>query len=416
MVRPIFILLLVGHGKIFLTAVLASEYLDLSQDFQEAPVIYNNNEGATVLLEAATNSKALLNFENLVMGYLVVENGLKVAEYYNPSYNMTNTTINAIYSVNKSFTGLCFGIMEYLGLIALNETLLDIWPLTSHGDMWNQVSEANLRQAITIESLLVHTSGFDDPALDSIDFQNLGGSNLTDALNFPQYLGDDQVGKFAYLAFANILSYVVYERTGRPIQEFMQENYFDLIGISPDEYSWATNQEGMGYSRNGLSLSIPQMAKWGQTYLQNGFVNNMSIIVAADWVERATTSKVEMPESDLLYQALDSQGKLYYGYMLPLWMDDGQLSHYCAYGASGQWICVWPKLSRVAACQTNISSSTIGSLFVETVHSLTFERSVSTNGSDESSQNSSGTKTFVFTPFDRLLLLFTSSIILLTLA
>jgi CubicO group peptidase (beta-lactamase class C family) len=384
------------------TAVDSFEYLDLSQDFEPHPLFYNDNVGAKALMEAATttetsdsggntrhrrrlatnNDVIVPLFENQIQGYLVLEQGLKVAEYYNPTYNnnMTNTTIKDLFSINKSFTGLCFGIMEQQGLIQLSETLGDIWPSSSLSDsrfVWGNVTDAVLlRQSITIESLLTQTSGFDDASFDNIDFQNLGGATLTEALNFPVHLGDDLKGNFAYLAFANILSYVVYERTnGTTIQDFMQQHYFDFIGVLPGSYNWTVNAQGMGYSRNGLSLSIPDMAKWGQTYLQKGYVNPTNIIVAEDWVDRATTGQVTIPSSDLLYQAMYIQPEetAEYGYMVPIWTsrEHRTIPYYCAYGASGQYICVWPTLARVAACQTN-SSGLVGSNFIKAVDRLSF--------------------------------------------
>jgi CubicO group peptidase (beta-lactamase class C family) len=375
------------------------EYLDLSQDFEPHPLFYNDNVGAKALMEAATatetsdsggytrprrrpatnNDVTVQSFENQMQGYLVLEQGLKVAEYYNPAYNnMTNTTIKDLFSINKSFTGLCFGIMEKQGLIQLSETLGDIWPSSYLSDsrVWGDVTDATLRQSITIESLLTQTSGFDDASFDNIDLQNLGGATLTEALNFPVYLGDDLKGNFDYLAFANILSYVVYERTnGTTIQDFMQQHYFDFIGVLPGSYNWTVNAERMGYSRNGLSLSIPDMAKWGQTYLQKGYVNPTNLIVAEDWVDRFTPGQVTIPSSDLLYQAMYIQPEetAEYGYMVPIRTsrEHRTIPNYCAYDASGQYICVWPTSARVAACQTN-SSGLVGSNFIKAVDRLSF--------------------------------------------
>jgi CubicO group peptidase (beta-lactamase class C family) len=433
-------------------------YVDLSNEFMDKAPHWNRNEGASALYRCAAatssgyNSSSMTdgglknetfdytiigdgdddadmggdhivhwNTANELKGFMVVERGLIVAESYNswPNYNnMSNTTLNGVYSVTKSFAGLCVGIMEHQGLVMLNETLWDIWPLDH---IWEKVDPETraLRQAITIESLLTHSSGFDDVSdFTKIDVLNLGGANLTDVLNYPVFVSTDAddsnnnnnnfVGIFNYLGFANMLSYIVYERTNQSqtLQSYMQTNYFDHVGIAADTYGWDGNQEGNTYARNGLSLTITHMIKWGQTYLQNGCVavlvaddssgnntntnNNATTkkcLWSSDWVDRATTPKVTIPSTDFLYQAMVASPKddVTYGYMMSIWnsfsttatgidADADDNVYYCAFGAFGQYICVWPALARVAACQTNSTSSgsIAGRQFIALVDKLSF--------------------------------------------
>lgn len=123
--------------------------VDLSKEFMTAPS-YNQNPGAEELINIASR-------EPEVLGLVVLEHGEIVTEYYK-SPQISESTLNFIWSCTKSWTSLLFGIMEDEGEISLDETLGDIWP-DPEKKLWGSIRDAEERKEITIEALLTLTSG-----------------------------------------------------------------------------------------------------------------------------------------------------------------------------------------------------------------------------------------------------------------
>ena len=123
--------------------------IDLSVDFEQAP-LYNANEGSDVLIDYAQTQPD-------IKGFIVIENGEVVSEYYDDSHD--ETTLGEIWSCTKSWTSLFFGMLEKEGLISTSDRLVDV----RDGGFWNNVGDAFYRKELPIDLILTMTAGLRTP-------------------------------------------------------------------------------------------------------------------------------------------------------------------------------------------------------------------------------------------------------------
>ena len=333
-----------------------SSIVDLSQTYFDEADDFKANQDSAKLLDLIQSETT---GDDQVYSYLVLENGRKIAEYYNG--DATADTTRDVYSIAKSWTGLLFGVMIDQGHIRLEQTVGDIWSYPDH-EVWPSVdNEASEVKDITVDQLLSMTSGFvDDTPMAELDWLNVGGEDLAGALNHVGHTGEQNEGKFNYLGFANILGYVVKEATGKTPVEYAQEHIFPFLGMKEGTYEWASNADGVSYTRNGLSLTSTHMAKWAQLYLQNGKASASSEVVSKEWIDTSNAKNVQVTDtSSYVYQSMlggtpdnGSDLHVFYGKMLFTFAD----GKHCGFGAGGNFMCFWPEKCRVAAIQMNLFS------------------------------------------------------------
>jgi len=94
-----------------------------------------------------------------------------------------------------------------------------------------------------------------------------------------------------------------------------------------------------------LYLTLRDMVKLGQLYLQNGYSGENQIL-SDDWIELATQSQVNTGEDE-------EYGELnYYGYLW--WLPDSEGSIYSAQGLGGQIIAVFPEYELVIGAHSDV--------------------------------------------------------------
>jgi hypothetical protein len=138
---------------------------------------------------------------------------------------------------------------------------------------------------------------------------------------------------------SHLLSATIWQTTHKPPLEFAQDNLFRPLGIS--EVYWPADSTGINFGGSWLELTLPDMAKFGYLYLQQG-VWDGQVIVPAAWVEASTSSKIETGYMD--YQ---------YGYQW--WVDP--TGGYHARGYGGQYIFVVPEQNMVVVFASGFEDS-----------------------------------------------------------
>lgn len=153
-------------------------------------------------------------------------------------------------------------------------------------------------------------------------------------------------------------------------EEYAAFKVIPFLGISPDEYYWYSNLNGMSYGFFGLALTVRAMAKFGQLHLQGGLYKEDSRVIDQNWIERSTTMQTQISEQ---------HG---YGYMWWVFSPTDSLSSplYCALGMGEQAICVNEEKDRVIAISSDnyippfaggISDESLGKI-VEMVMNVSF--------------------------------------------
>jgi CubicO group peptidase (beta-lactamase class C family) len=235
-----------------------------------------------------------------VYGIVVIKDGVKLAEHHFVPEERRN-----LYSATKSITATAVGLAIEEGYFTLEDSLLTFF----EQDVPEGVPKEHLDNLnkITVERLLkmsILDYTFERPACDNW---------LTYILSIP-IPRVDQIA-FSYSNFNSYLAGVIVERTTKTrMMDYLAPRLFEPLGISHVECAYSP--EGNYYGSTGMYLSINELARFGQLYLQKGYYNGRQLIPEA-WVEASTTKQIETREGG-------------YGYFFWRYRDN-------TYRASGKW-------------------------------------------------------------------------------
>ncbi len=274
-----------------------------------------------------------------VHGVLVVRNGYTVVEAYYPPYgpNIQHRTA----SVGKSFTGALVGIAIHEGYIeGVDQKVADFFP--DHSDWQNDP----LKQAMTIEHLLTMTSGLDWPesAASYSSSQNVM-SQMMRSRDWVQFVLDRPMSAAPGATYnyssgvSHLLSAIIQEAAGMRTLSFAHQYLFEPLGAS--RVSWMTDSRGTVFGAGGLRITLRDMARFGQLYLQGGVWGGKQI-VPAEWVEASVAPQVSAHGA-----------ASYYGYQ---WWVRGS-GIYAAHGYRGRRIFVIPDLEMVVVFTADLSGN-----------------------------------------------------------
>jgi len=249
-----------------------------------------------------------------IRGIIVIHRGKIVSEeYFNNSF--MSQTYN-IWSVTKSYISTLMGQAIDHGYIENQLITLD-----------NIFFENAYTNQVTIEHLLTMSSGWPE---------NWTYMFIPNPLNTLLNTGLI-VSPGTYWLYNNAVchlnGHVINELTEMSPRDFAQENLFPQLGIT-DPY-WNEDQDNVHNGSYDLYLTLREMVKLGQLYLQDGMSLNNQIL-SSEWIENATSSQIND----------------WYGY---LWWLPG--IGYLAVGLGGQYIAVVPELDLVIGTHSATQSS-----------------------------------------------------------
>lgn len=249
-----------------------------------------------------------------IRGVIVIHRGKIVSEeYFNNSF--MSQTYN-IWSVTKSYISTLMGQAIDHGYIENQLITLD-----------NIFFENAYTNQVTIEHLLTMSSGWPE---------NWTYMFIPNPLNTLLNTGLI-VSPGTYWLYNNAVchlnGHVINELTEMSPRDFAQENLFPQLGIT-DPY-WNEDQDNVHNGSYDLYLTLREMVKLGQLYLQDGMSLNNQIL-SSEWIENATSSQIND----------------WYGY---LWWLPG--IGYLAVGLGGQYIAVVPELDLVIGTHSATQSS-----------------------------------------------------------
>lgn len=217
-------------------------------------------------------------------------------------------------SIAKSVVSILVGIALDEGLISsVDQPILD---LLSTRTITNQDSR---KQAITIAHLLTMTSGLAQTDSDSgLMFQSPDWVQYT--LEGPMVAEPGTVFNYSTGNY-HLLSAILQQVTGMSTLDYARQKLFGPLGIS--DVLWAFDPQGITTGGMGLRLTMADLLKLGQLYLQRG-----QQIVSSAWVEASTTPYTE-----------------HYGY--GWWIDEPPGTFFAA-GYGGRLVYVVPSADLVA--------------------------------------------------------------------
>ena len=223
------------------------------------------------------------------------------------------------HSMCKSITGMAVGLLVEEGKLELSENIYKIFP--DKGSTWAKM----FRPEVTVENLLTMTSGvtFNESGIVS------GNDWLESYLNAS--VAEKPGTKFRYNSLNSyVLSAIITERTGMPMDEYLKSRLFEPLGIT--DYLWEKCPKGITKGGWGLFMHTEDMAKLGQLYLNKGTWNGKQIIPES-WAEASVAKKVDSIEGT-------------YGYGYQVWMEErpGSFEYN---GMLGQNVLIYPDVDMV---------------------------------------------------------------------
>ncbi|MGN0368467.1 MAG: serine hydrolase domain-containing protein [Wujia sp.] len=227
------------------------------------------------------------------------------------------------YSVCKSVTGMAVGFALEEGLFSLDDKLVDLLP------EYTPILTRKHKKQVTVRHLLTMTSGakFDEAA-----------SGLSDdwCKSFMAHDFSEHPGKqFQYNSLNTyILSALIKKKAQCGLLAYLQPRLFTPLDIH--DVSWETCPKNIEQGGWGMKMSVTDMLKLGQLYLNHGTWTKEGKtiqVLPKKWVEASTQCHVH----------LDTKLVKGYGYQLWLLQDGAYLFN----GLFGQNIYIHPKQNLV---------------------------------------------------------------------
>lgn len=284
------------------------------------------------------SSSALITFLDSVAAgrhefhsIMIVRNGKVIAEGwwdpYKPELRHT------LYSTSKSFTSTAVGFAVTEKLLTVNDKVVSFFP----DQLPDTVSP--FLAAMTVKDLLTMSAGQSPDPTGVITSSSKEWVRSFLALPVLKEPGSE----FLYNSMATfMLSAIVQKVTGEKIADYLRPRLFEPLGITG--YDWEESPEAINSGGWGLRIKTEDMAKFGLLYLQKGMWNGKQIL-PAEWVEEATTFKIDQAPAAL--PEVKAKSDWMQGYCYQFWRSRNNA--FRADGAFGQYIVVIPEKNTVVA-------------------------------------------------------------------
>ncbi|MGG0124708.1 serine hydrolase domain-containing protein [Bacillus paranthracis] len=273
-------------------------------------------------------------------GMLVVQEGNVIFENYYNGHGPDD--VFHVASVTKTIISALIGICIDKGYIkSVDQKVIEFFP-----EYKLKASEVTVRHLLTMTAPYPFTD-WQEPL-----------EELCTQEDWVQYtlniMGNGgEIGSFKYSsAGAHVLSAIITSATGKSAREFANEYLFQPLGMSEipnynmkafgfddlfgkDVKGWVHDPNGISTGGWGLTLTVRDMTKFGQMYLNEG-IHNGKQILSKSWIKESTTMNQNQ-----------------YGYLWWLREEDGIFS-YCAMGDGGNVICCIPKQDLVVVIASEV--------------------------------------------------------------
>jgi CubicO group peptidase (beta-lactamase class C family) len=273
-------------------------------------------------------------------GLMILKDGeVHYENYWNEN---KETSRHIIWSVSKSFLSALVGIALNEGLIEdINDPVIK-YLKDFKGTGYEGVSIKNLLQ---MSSGIEFNEDYGDPDSDINRYGRVTATG-TSQREFAKTLKNSrEPGTYNhYISLdSQMLGMLVAEVSNMSVKEYLHEKIWSKIGMQDDAF-YLTDKQEVEMSLGGLNVTLRDMAKFGQLYLNNGKWNGNQI-VPSEWVANSTIplDKHVQPNAGGEFSS-DAWG---YGYQW--WVPGPEVSDYTAHGIYNQFIYINPQSNVVIA-------------------------------------------------------------------
>src|SRR5690348_13331427 len=236
------------------------------------------SEGIRDFLQALEGSKHEFH------SFMMARHGQVIAEGWWAPYRAELK--HMLYSLSKSFTSTAVGFARTEGKLSVDDDVISFFP-----DKVPESIGENLR-ALKIKHLLTMSVGHAQDSTPSITKEE---DWVKAFLALP--IAHEPGTVFLYNSGATyMLSAIVQKVTGLKVIDYLTPRLFAPLEIQG--MTWEMCPKGINTGGWGLSVPTEALAKFGQLYLQKGDWNGRPIL-PTEWVQEATTFKIQQPGADL---------------------------------------------------------------------------------------------------------------------
>jgi CubicO group peptidase (beta-lactamase class C family) len=273
-------------------------------------------------------------------GLMILKDGeVHYENYWNEN---KETSRHIIWSVSKSFLSALVGIALNEGLIEdINDPVIK-YLKDFKGTGYEGVSIKNLLQ---MSSGIEFNEDYGDPDSDINRYGRVTATG-TSQREFAKTLKNSrEPGTYNhYISLdSQMLGMLVAEVSNMSVKEYLHEKIWSKIGMQDDAF-YLTDKQEVEMSLGGLNVTLRDMAKFGQLYLNNGKWNGNQI-VPFEWVANSTTPL----DIHVQPNAGDEFSSDAWGYGYQWWVPGPEVSDYTAHGIYNQFIYINPQSNVVIA-------------------------------------------------------------------
>lgn len=214
-----------------------------------------------------------------VLGVMISQRGELVARHTWDDGSRRN-----IYSASKSVTATAVGIAQSEGLLSIDENLTDAFADDLPEVICPQLAKATVRDLLTMslgqaEPFLMGAQRWEMPVCDWVK------------ASLSQPFSHDPGEAFLYNNVGPYLAGIlVQRRAGCNLVDYLMPRLFTPLGIPRP--TWETDPDGRTFGAGGLMLTLSEMHKLGQLWLNRGLWEDRRLIPAA-WVEECACKQVD---------------------------------------------------------------------------------------------------------------------------
>jgi CubicO group peptidase (beta-lactamase class C family) len=235
---------------------------------------------------------------------------------------------HSLFSISKSFTSMAIGLLIDEGRLSLDDLMVDLLPNEVPAEVSPHLAALRLRHVLEM------TIGHEAEPFPAEDLAgDLTWAQYVLAAPIPREPGSHWI----YNTPATyLLSCVVHAITGGRMLDYLTPRLFEPLGIKNP--TWEQSPEGVDTGGWGLSITIEDLAVFGQMLLQRGQWEGKQV-VPAEWIDEA--SRAHADNGNRPGEPIDWQQ----GYGYQFWRC--QHGAYRGDGAFGQFVVVMPEQDAV---------------------------------------------------------------------
>lgn len=222
---------------------------------------------------------------NYTDGIVVLHRGKVVYERYFGALEPQGQHVAM--SVTKSFIGTLAAMLTEEGVLDPGAEVQTYVPELRD----SAFGQATVRQVMDMTTGIQYSENYADPKAEVWEYARAGNvlprpngySGAKTLFEFLQKVqAEGQHGEsFAYKTVnTDVLSWIIQRATGQSIMANLQERIWSKLGAEQDSYM-AVDESGTGFAGGGLSLSLRDMARFGEMLRLDGHFNGQQIVPAA---------------------------------------------------------------------------------------------------------------------------------------